>query len=338
VSYAHLLEINSLSLDIKMAIGGYFELELNEGHEYHSTAIRLNSGRNAFEYILRAKGYKNVHLPYYLCDALLQPLARLRISHQFYPINEALEPVFDFSRMKSDAGFVYINYFGLQEKTIKSLAKKTSNLIVDNAMGFFAKPIEEVDTFYSPRKFFGVPDGAYLYTKVFLKEALERDVSMNRLESLLRRIECGPENGYPYFVKNEGKFNRLRLKEMSKLTQRLLRNINYDEASMRRFENFQILHKALAPLNKLSLSIDNDQIPMAYPLYAESNRLREKLIQKRIFVGQYWKNVHQWTELDSIESRLTENIVPLPVDQRYSNKDMERIIWILNEIFRENNE
>jgi hypothetical protein len=34
-----------------MSIGGYFELELSRGEEYHSDAIRLNTGRNAFEYI-----------------------------------------------------------------------------------------------------------------------------------------------------------------------------------------------------------------------------------------------------------------------------------------------
>jgi hypothetical protein len=32
-----------------MSIGGYFELELPCGEEYHQGAIRLNTGRNAFE-------------------------------------------------------------------------------------------------------------------------------------------------------------------------------------------------------------------------------------------------------------------------------------------------
>jgi len=40
------------------AIGGYFELELPYGEEYHKNAIRLNTCRNAFEYILIAKSYK----------------------------------------------------------------------------------------------------------------------------------------------------------------------------------------------------------------------------------------------------------------------------------------
>ena len=56
------------------AIGGYFELELASGKEYHPKAIRLNSGRNAFEFILSNNTYKRIFLPYYTCDVLLQPL------------------------------------------------------------------------------------------------------------------------------------------------------------------------------------------------------------------------------------------------------------------------
>ncbi len=60
-------------------------------------------------------------------------------------------------------GFLCTNYFGIKDEFITSLSKQVSNLIVDNAQSFFSNPIENIDTFYSPRKFFGVSDGAYLY-------------------------------------------------------------------------------------------------------------------------------------------------------------------------------
>jgi hypothetical protein len=315
-----------------MAIGGYFELELKFGNEYHPSALRLNSGTNAFEYILRTKRYKKIYLPSYTCDAILQPITRLGLAHQFYPINEILEPVFDVSGMRSDEALIYINYFGLKEDFIKSLARGTRNLIIDNAMGFFAKPVESVDTFYSPRKFFGVPDGAYLYTNTLLQEPLEKDISMKRVEHLLIRIEYEPEDGYPYFLTNEQKFDELPLKEMSILTQRLLKNIDYCDVSKRRCENFQMLDKALSPLNKLNLKYNGNQVPMVYPFYPEIEGLREKLIQRRIYVAQYWKDVYQRAEEKSIEFGLTKKLVPLPVDQRYSIIDMERIINLVREV------
>ena len=41
------------------SIGGYLELELKKNEEYHKEALRLNSGRNALEYILKSNTYTN---------------------------------------------------------------------------------------------------------------------------------------------------------------------------------------------------------------------------------------------------------------------------------------
>ena len=76
-------------------IGGYFELELPEASKDfpHALCPALNSGRHALEYILRQLGnkVKVIHVPYYTCDVVLEPLRRLNIAHQFYNIDENLE-------------------------------------------------------------------------------------------------------------------------------------------------------------------------------------------------------------------------------------------------------
>ena len=72
------------------SIGGYFTLELphNTGGELYPEAIRLNSGRSCFEYILKARGYKKVWLPYYTCDVMLQPILKNGIDYEFYHIDK----------------------------------------------------------------------------------------------------------------------------------------------------------------------------------------------------------------------------------------------------------
>ncbi|WP_129594606.1 hypothetical protein [Seramator thermalis] len=147
------------------SIGGYFELELPHGEEYHKNAIRLNTGRNAFEYILRAKAYQKVYLPYYTCDVMLEPIQKLNIQFEFYSIDEFFQPIFDFSIIKDDEVFVYNNYLGICDNQVKEVAAKCKNLIIDNSQAFYSMPLPGVNTFYSPRKFFGIPDGAYLYTE-----------------------------------------------------------------------------------------------------------------------------------------------------------------------------
>ena len=63
------------------SIGGYFELELSSSGEYFPKSIALNTGRNAFEYILKVRYYKKVYIPYYTCDVMLEPIKKLKVDY-----------------------------------------------------------------------------------------------------------------------------------------------------------------------------------------------------------------------------------------------------------------
>ena len=171
------------------SIGGYLELELPTGDEYHKDALQLNTGRNAFEYILRAKKYKKVYLPFYTCDVMLEPIFKLNLEYEFYSIDPSFTPIFDYKSIKENEVLVYNNYFGICNIQTKEVASICKNLIIDNAQAFYSKPIKGVDTFYSPRKFFGLPDGAYLYTDTLLDHNIKKDISYERCEHLLGRMD-----------------------------------------------------------------------------------------------------------------------------------------------------
>lgn len=64
---------------------------------------------------------------------------------------------------------------------IMRFAHFLKNLIVDNVQVFYTPPIKGLDTIYTCRKFFGVPDGAYLYTDCILAESIPYDKSYDRL-------------------------------------------------------------------------------------------------------------------------------------------------------------
>lgn len=308
------------------AIGGYFDLELNAGEEYHTGALRLNTARNAFEYILRARKYKRVYLPYYTCGVMLQPIEKLGLEYRFYHIDSDFEPCFDYSIIGEDEGFLYTNYYGLKDRSVEVLAQTCRNLVVDNAQAFFSRPVPGVDVFYSPRKFFGLPDGAYLYTDVSNDSVLEQAHSDQRFSHLLLRMEYGPEVGYNDFVKNDSSLDRLPIAGMSNLTQKLLKNIDYVGASRKRRENYMILHEALGSMNMLALTLTDTSVPMTYPFYSGLRGIRQHLIENRIYVARYWPNVLEWTDPDDLEWVYADQIAPLPIDQRYSSADMRRII------------
>ena len=308
------------------AMGGYFGLELSPGHEYHDSALRLNSGRNAFQYILEDRRYGKVHLPLYACQALYQPLSRLGIPYECYRLTPQLEPVLDYNAVKENEALLYVNYFGIKDSFIKKLAGQGFNIIIDNCQAFYSQPSAGYDSFNSPRKFFGVPDGAYLYFGQTPSELrpLPDDYSYERFAHLLERLDRSPEEGYASFLANESVINDLDVKNMSTLTQRMLASIDYRKAYEARRENYSVLHDALADRNEYSAP-DMDCMtgaPLVYPLLVREEKLRERLIRDRIFVACYWPDVLGRVKEGSLEHDLAKYLIPLPIDQRYSKNEM----------------
>jgi hypothetical protein len=312
------------------AIGGYFGLELRNGPHFHAGAIRLNTARNCLEYLLRARGLTKVYFPRYLCDVMLQPMDRLGIDYEFYPVDDNLDAVFE-AKLGEREAFIYINYFGLKGESVASLAKRLGkNLIVDNAQAFFAQPIRGVDTFYSARKFFGVPDGAYLYTDQLLAHGLQRDSSRERMTHLLARAESSAEEGYKSYQENELVLADAPLRTMSPLTDALLASIDYESTQRARVRNYQYLEAHLSEKNLMRLPL-GDSVPMVYPFRTTDPDLRERLISNRVFVATYWPNVSGENEDTGFERSLAEQIIPLPIDQRYTEEDLSRIVRICSE-------
>lgn len=303
-------------------LGGYLELELgNRDNEYHRGLTRLNTGRNALEYILRARKFSKIFLPYYHCSALKTPLERLGQSFEFYHIDYNFE--FEHFSVADDEALLYINFFGLKDSYIHSLAARYTNLIVDNAHSFFSHPLPGVDTFYSCRKFFGVPDGAYLATEHHPEAGFRQDVSSGRYTHLVGRYDEGATAHYAFYKQLENSFDDEPVKLMSVSTQRLMANIDYEAAAAKRSENYICLHEALKDINRLTLPAKS--VGMSYPLLTSLDMLH-KLIQQKVYIGIYWPNVIRDMPSDSVEHDLALNLLSLPIDQRYDTNDMEEIV------------
>lgn len=311
------------------AIGGYFSLELPMLEEFHKNGIRLNSGRNCLEYILLSRNYIKIYIPYYTCDAIIETIQKIDVKYEFYHVNIQLE-ISERINLFPDEALLYTNYFGLKQLYVEKLAIEFGNqLIIDNTQAFFDMPIEKVDTFNSCRKFFGVPDGAYLFTEVVLKENMKEAVSHNRMTSLLERIDLSPEDGFSDYQREEGLFSNMPLYRMSKLTRRLMQSIDYEKVVSRRKINYNILCTALEDTNIIRLPKEKEAVPMVYPYFCQKRNLRQYLIDNRVYVACYWQSVLHRINIYDVEYSLVNDITPLPIDQRYSEIDMYRIVELI---------
>lgn len=312
------------------AIGGYFELELSGGGGFpHGDAILLNSGRACFEYILRAAGTRRVHLPKYTCDVMLEPLEKLGIPWTFYAIDENLE-IAALPDVGTEELLVYTNYFGVKDRYCRELAARFgARLVLDCSQAYLFAPPASASSFYSPRKFLGLPDGGCLYTGATLDDEFETDGSLGRMSHLLARIEQGPEAGYPFFKANDASLSGEPIRLMSALARRILESVDHDALRRRRAKNFASLHELIGASNRLEIAGADATCPMVYPYLGGGPELRRKLIDNRIFVATYWPNVLEWSRPGEIEHALTTDLLPIPIDQRYGREHMERIASIV---------
>ncbi len=315
-------------------IGGYLSFEFSKNNSvYHNTAFELNTSRNAFEYILVNKKISKVYVPYFNCGVMLEPLLKTSTPYEYYSINLNLE-INDDIILRNDEYILYVNYFGIKNRYVEILIEKFGNkLIIDNSQSFFSKFDKNIFSIYSPRKFFGVSDGGYLVGDI-KKIPLKKDYSISRLEHLFGRIECGAKDYYKIFNENDNGLINQPILEMSDITKAILRTIDYEIVKSIRNQNFQYLHNNLKNINELYIDIENINGAMVYPFLLNKN-IKNTLVSNNIYVATYWSDVLDITNVPKNETYLTRNIIPLPIDQRYTLKDMDTILEIIRENYND---
>ena len=305
-------------------IGGYLELEEFHGEEYYPEAVAVNNGRNGLLYLIKARNIHKLYIPYYLCDSVSGLCEREGCPYEFYPIHEDFTPVFEESVREGEYLYV-VNYFGrLEDAKIVALKAQYKNVILDNVQAFFHQPLDGIDTIYSCRKFFGMPDGGYIATDARLPDELPVDVSMNRMRHVFGRYEVASASDfYNDFKANDHSFKSLELRMMSRLTKNLLKAIDYEAVRKKREENYAFLADNLKNVNRLP---DIRPIgPYMYPFYCENGmEVKKKLAIQKIYIPTLWPNVLKCNR--PLEKDYAENILPLPCDQRYGLEDMAIIV------------
>lgn len=311
--------------------GGYFELEKLPGNEYYPNSfLRFNYCRTAWQYLLKARKILKVYLPYYICDSLIKATVRSNVQIEFCHIDKSFFPIIKHTPKDKEI-LLFVNYFGFFTKEqLQNIVKKYKNVVIDNTHAFFSHPIEKIDTLYSCRKFFGVPDGGYLFAEGIERPFLPKDNSVSKMNFLVGRLEDGAEKHYLEYRYAEENAETTEIKEMSNTTKNILRGIDYEQIKRIRKQNYLYLDQQLRPYNELSY-MPIPEVPYVYPFYFEGNasQLRTFLIKNHVYVSVLWESVHDFLKEDCLELRLTDHILPLPIDQRYTIEDMDEIISIV---------
>ena len=312
-------------------IGGFLELELSQKSKvYHKKAISLSTGRSCLNYILQTINPSKIYIPYYICEVVIETIISRNIDFEYYELNNNLEP--KKTNLNKDEYLIYINYFGIKNSAIKQLKRKfNQNIIIDNSQSFYEKSYSRLWSFNSARKFFGVPDGAYLYSPSVIKTNFPRNKNII-CDHLFQRLNGEQEKAYDNFKKNENLLNS-KLQNMSIISEAILANIDYQMISKKRKENFNYLNSVLKSSNFFNLPNRINSTPLCYPYLPQRIIDRTKLHNLNLFIPTYWERNRFTVENKfQFEKHLIQNLLPLPIDQRYSKSDMDTLIKSLKNV------
>lgn len=319
-----------------MEIGSFLELQLPKGREFYNQRTdiaRLNTGRMGIWHAFRITGCKRIWIPVYQCDSIRDTFKKKNVEIRFYHQDRNFNPL-DLGASEEDA-VLLVNYFGvMSHKRMAELAKPYKHAIIDCAQAFFCRPVEGALTVYSCRKFVGAPDGAYVIGKDAHRyvDDYPQCFSSDTSDFLLKRIEYGCEGkGYEARTLNEHRIDNEECMKMSKLTYALMDAEDYDYNCMKRKKNFAYVHKLLENINQMdpTLYMDDETIPMVYPLIIEDDNLIQKLFAAKHFQGHWWSYICEEQAEDCFEYWISRYVIPITIDQRYGKKELDYLIGII---------
>lgn len=315
-------------------IGGYYELELTRGtHRYHTTPYTFKSGRSSLHYILQLVKPSLVYVPFYTCNGLLESFEAAQTHYLFYEINHLLEPD-ELPELGPHEYFLYINYFDVKRQFVQRLSNKyRDKLIVDCTQAFFMKGNGWSWFFNSCRKYFGVPDGSFLYPPQHVNISGYSGRNEQYLVShLITRFNDHVQEGYRSFLENEVLCGT-EITGMSKLSEYLLSNINYEMVIGKRHSNYSYLDTFFREQHLFPPEGRDDCVPMVYPVLLNKPVSRKLFGAHQVFIPTYWADVRERDYPGfEMEKLVSDHLLPLPIDHRYNQADMERMVKLIKNL------
>lgn len=298
---------------------------------------------------------KKVLLPAYTCQTVIDPFLQEGWVIEYYNISRKLR--IDTGHLKSKyADFkpqicLAHPYYGAdlnqdELDALSDLKKDGCILVEDLTQCVFSTQRSDIFDYFtgSYRKWFPIPDGAFAIGNDLEVEDMTENVDFvqqmtdamylrgafhqsgdNNLKEISRRVGNVAINHISGIIKPH---------MMSGLSQYLLSRIDIESTKKKRFTNYRYLYAHIQknsicePVNR-----DIDELtcaPLFFPIYVKDRSIfQKKLAQQEIYAPILWPVHTDALLINESIKRIYDEILMLPIDQRYGEKDMERIVEVI---------
>jgi len=323
------------------------------------TVHLLSAGREALGLVAESidpSGNK-ILLPAYCCDSMIQPFFKRGWTIIFYPLNADLSvnesEIYSLCKKFTPKVILIMNFFGLVSTCnlasyIKSISENI--LIIEDFthMLFDSKILDNkhVDFFVaSIRKWFGINDGAILLTNrstVFFPNIINKEFVKIRNEAQNLKFKYLSEKNsvYKELYLKKIKDAEIILEDYSSIhiiserSLNVLMDLNLDSIIYRRRQNFYHLYNKIKSISNIHYieGIDNCSIecPFSLPIIIEKrDEVQIRLAAKGLYAPVLWPINAKARDICKISSMMSDNMLSIPIDQRFDYDDIEDIANII---------
>ena len=303
---------------------------------------------------------KTALLPAYCCHTMIDPFLQAGFEVFFYDIKkENLEPDLESVEkyIKQNIGVVlHMGYFGFETNknlsAILEVFKNTGTKIIEDVThtlfsDFGCNGINDFDV-ASIRKWMGIPSGGFCsskYEKHLATIKSDEEFISIRLDALKKKFEfikSGDENLKPQFLVLFKSAEAVQDKKpepysIDQLSLAILNRIKVKDLIAKRRENYSYLSHFVSQNKCLQLvfkELPQNVCPLFLPVFVRGRRdeFQKILIENKIYSPVHWPRTNQVDySVFSGSNSILEDIISIPIDQRYSLAEMDRIAYIIRD-------
>ncbi len=285
---------------------------------------------------------KKAMLPKYTCDTVVAPFQQLGYDYQFYPVSKDL--TIDIPKAKEIFSAHHPNiivvhpYFGMdltkQElDMLEEMHEGGCEIILDLTQCLFSTMRLPFIKYYvgSIRKWFAIPDGAFLETNEEMQMPSIGNDDIVALQTKAMQLRGEYFQTGDTYTKDES--IRLSHEVESLMTRPITPHImatsskdllsfeNAEKQQKIRLDNYKRLYEGLKDAKDIELIADISRLttaPLFFPFRVNDiSAMQKKLAQKSIYARLIWEK--------------EDRILTITVDQRYDLSDMDRVIAAIKE-------
>lgn len=323
-----------------------------------------SSGRGAMKFLLESLSLEKhlVLLPNYTCESVVKPFSDLGYDVYFYKVNSDfgidINELYGLIARYKPCCVLFQSYFGFDtlnntRKHYESIKAKGCVVVEDITHSVFSTFPKSNADFYvcSLRKWLEIPDGAFVsfpasdinqYSRYKEhREIVDAFIQASKLKTkyfdtgdlMLKDAYRNILNGVNNILDEE----KEDVYKISKEAVSVLAGVELEELVNRRRQNFQYIQTNLHINDKFLFAfrtLPEAVVPLFFPVFIKNGQrdcFQQYMAEHRVYCPVHWGTPSVISEKCRKEDLIYQyEILSIPCDQRYSLKDMERLVTVAN--------